>query len=141
MIFQSIVFRGRHSTLFVRCDYELKLTGIGITDSSHVNDLPATSGSAAGFTMQNVGSGGKIVPDVPAPNEAFIPGRVSLFNASMGPGDSARKLLTMRRNLLSRMKELITSPDRKRNDNFDINAMQCEFIQELHDKFCEGVDN
>ena len=118
------------------------MLGIGVTDPTCVidNDIPATSGSAAGFAIsfQNVGFGRETDPDVPASNKAFIPGRT--FNASVGPGDSARKLLTMRRKLLLRMKEFISSSDQGSNKNFELDALQFGFVQELHDKFCEGVD-
>ena len=69
--------------------------------------------------MHNVGFGGeKEVPDAPASSEKFNPGRAPMFNASVEPGDVSRKLLTMRRKLLLKMKGFSTSPKRKSGSNF-----------------------
>ena len=64
-----------------------------------------------------------------------------MFNASVGPGDMSRKLLTMRRKLLLKMKDFLTSPMRKSESNFDIDALEFAYIKENYDKFCEGINS
>ena len=92
--------------------------------------------------MHNVGFGGETdVPDAPASNEEFNLGRAPVFNASVGPGDMLRKLLTMRRKLQLKMKEFLTSPMRKSGSNFDIDALEFAYIKENYDKFCEGINS
>ena len=70
---------------------------IGVTDSTPVNhNVSATSGSAAELTsaMHNMGFGGeKEVPDAPASHEKFNPGRATMFNVSVGPGDMSRNII------------------------------------------------
>ena len=108
---------------------------IGLTDSTPVNhNVRATSGSAAVLTsaMRNVGFGGeKEVPDAPACNEELDSGRAPMLNAYVGPGDMSRKLLTMRRKLLLQMKDFFTSPMRKSESNFGIDALECVYSEKL----------
>ena len=85
---------------------------------------------------------GQGYPDLPtANNELCMPKGVSKFHADVGPVDPSRKLLTMRRKLIVKMKDYVKAPDRTSGGNFATDALQFALIQEAYDNFCGGLKN
>ena len=56
-------------------------------------------------------------------------------------GDPSRKLLTMRRKLMVKMKDFVKAPDRTSGGNFATDALQFALIQDGYDNFCDGLKN
>ena len=65
----------------------------------------------------------------------------SKFHADVGLGDPSRKLLTMRRKLMVKMKDYVKAPDRTSGGNFATDALQFALIQDAYDNFCDGLKN
>ena len=85
---------------------------------------------------------GQGYPDPPtASNELCMPKGASKFHADVGPGDPSRKLLTMRRKLIVKMKDYVKAPDRTSGGNFATDALQFALIQDAYDNFCDGLKN
>ena len=57
------------------------------------------------------------------------------------PHVTARKLLTMRRKLIVKMKDYVKAPDRTSGGNFATDALQFALIQDAYDNFCDGLRN
>ena len=78
-----------------------------------------------------------------APSDGLNTGstRSSKFNALVGPGYLQRKLLTMRRKLMSDMKRFLSFSEPKNASEFDLGAMQFAYIREAYDNFREGLNN
>ena len=85
---------------------------------------------------------GQNYPDPPtASNELCIPKGASKSYVDVGPGDPSRKLLTMRRKLMVKMKDFVKAPDRTSGGNFATDALQCALIQDAYDNFRDGLKN
>ena len=85
---------------------------------------------------------GQNYPDPPpASNELCMPKGASKSHADVGPGDPFRKLLTMRRKPLVKMKVYVKAPDRTSGGNFATDALQFALIQDAYDNFCDGLKN
>ena len=73
-----------------------------------------------------------------------MPNGASKSHADVGPGDPFRKLFTMRRKLLVKMKdygEYVKAPDRTQGGNFAINALQFALIHDAYDNFWDRLKN
>ena len=76
-----------------------------------------------------------------ASNELCMPKGASKSHADEGPGDPSRKLLTMRRKLMVKMKDYVKAPDRTSGSSFATDALQFALIQDAYDNFCDGLKN
>ena len=85
---------------------------------------------------------GQNYPDPPtASNELCVPKGASKSYVDVGPGDPSRKLLTMRRKLMVKMKDFVKAPDRTSGGNFATDALQFALIQDAYDNFRDGLKN
>ena len=85
---------------------------------------------------------GQNYPDPPtASNELCMPKGASKSYVDVGPGDPSRKLLTMRRKLMVKMKDFVKAPDRTSAGNFATDALQFALIQDGYDNFCDELKN
>ena len=61
--------------------------------------------------------------------------------ADVGPGDPSRKLLTMRRKLMVKMKDNVKAPDRTSGGSFATDALRFALIQDAYNNFCDWLKN
>ena len=128
------------------CDKDVVPLRTGLTDSLVTNDFPVNFGSTlgAGSDSKEPVSKQEIGSLLTAPSDSLNTGstRPSKFNnALVGPGDLQRKLLTMRRKLMSDMKRLLSFSEPKNASEFDLGAMQFAYIREAYDNFRDGLNN
>ena len=121
--------------------------GKGLTNAPNpLSSNPAVNAeSAAAESADCLGNrffSGQNYSDPPTPsNELCMPKEASKSHGDVGPGDPFRKLLTMRRKLLVKMKDYVKAPDRTSGGNFATDALQFALFQDAYDNFCVGLKN
>ena len=119
------------------CDKDNVPLRTGLTDSLLTNDFPVNFGFTlgAGSDSKERDSKQEMGSLLTAPSDGLNTGstRSSNFNAFVGPGNLQRKLLTMRRKMMSDMKRFLSFSEPKNAFEFDLGAMQIAYIREAYD--------